>query len=160
MNDTVIYETDNFTVCIPGSPHIPRGDGGHLWVRAKNKAYSNRCDLPPDEAVELMRLTMLTGEAMTAGLKNRGIELVRINYQENGNWAHKSNRLPVLHIHLYGRTEHPKTQTWPEALVFPAKETGFYDGFERLDEGDTAEILKQIKLLENSDKYKLSAWRL
>ena len=160
MNDNIIYETDNFTVCMPGKPHIPREDGGHLIISSKNKQYSSRCDLSPREAMELMRLTMLTGEAMKAGLKSRGIELIRINYQENGNWAHKSNRLPVLHVHLYGRTADSKTQKWPEALVFPAKETGFYEGFEPLNEEDAGEIIKQIKILENSDKYRLSSWML
>lgn len=160
MAETVIFETVNFTVCVPGMPHIPREEGGHLWIRAKNKQTSCTSELSPKEAVEVVRLTMLTGEAMIAGLKNRGIDIVRINYQENGNWAYKSDKKPVFHIHLYGRTENSKTQKWPEALVLPAKETGFYNGFERLNEQDTEEILNEMRRLEDSDKYKLSSWGL
>ena len=41
---------------------------------------------------------------MSVGLKNRGIELGRINYQDNGNWRQE------LHIHLYGRAKNSKYQ--------------------------------------------------
>ena len=35
-----------------------------------------------------MRLSMLISEAMIEGMKNRGINIERINYQDNGNWAY------------------------------------------------------------------------
>ena len=37
FNDEIIYETKNFIVCIPKMPHIPRKDGGHIWIRDKKK---------------------------------------------------------------------------------------------------------------------------
>ena len=44
-----------------------------------------------------MKLTMVTGEAMQNVLTKKGIDIGRINYQDNGNWRHE------LHVHLYGR---------------------------------------------------------
>ena len=61
FNDEVIYETENFVVAVPKVPHIPRTDGGHLWIRSKKKYFSSRIELEPKLAIELMRLTMLVG---------------------------------------------------------------------------------------------------
>ncbi len=103
---------------------------------------------------------MLLGEAMEKGMKNRGIKIERINYQENGNWAYKKRMNTEFHIHLYGRTKDSKTQTWGETLVFPNKSTGFYDNFERFNNEDIEDIKRQINLLEKEDKYNLLNWRL
>lgn len=160
FNDNVIYETENFAVAVPKVPHIPRMDGGHLWIRAKKKYFSSRIELEPKLAIEVMRLTMLLGEAMENGMRNRGINIERINYQENGNWAYQKEMKPEFHIHLYGRTKDSTTQTWGEALVFPNKSTGFYDKFERFNNDDIGEIKKQIDLLEKQEKYNVVNWIL
>lgn len=159
FNDIVIYDTENFVVAVPKVPHIPRTDGGHLWIRSKKKYFSSRIELEPKLAIEVMRLTMLVGEAMEKAMKNRDINVERINYQENGNWAYQKGMNPEFHIHLYGRTKESKTQTWSEALVFPNKSTGFYDNFERFNNEDIEEIKKQINLLEKEDKYNIANWR-
>lgn len=158
FNDISIYETENFAVAVPKVPHIPRTDGGHLWIRAKNRYFNNRTELEPNLAIEVMRLTLLIGEAMQNGMKNRGIIIDRINYQENGNWAYKKEMEPEFHIHLYGRTKKSITQTWGEALVFPNKATGFYDNFERFNKEDIEEIKKQISILEKEEKYNIKNW--
>ncbi len=160
FNDKVIYETENFVVAVPKVPHIPRTDGGHLWIRAKKRYFSSRIELESKLAIEVMRLTMLLGEAMEKGMKNRGINIERINYQENGNWAYQKGMKPEFHIHLYGRTKDSKTQIWGETLNFPNKSTGFYDKFERFNNEDIEEINKQINLLEKEDKYNLKNWWL
>ena len=160
FKDEVIYETENFVVAVPKVPHIPRTDGGHLWIRSKEKYFSSRIELEPKLAIEVMRLTMLIGEAMEKAMKNRNINVERINYQENGNWAYQKGMKPEFHIHLYGRTEDSKTQIWGEALNFPNKSTGFYDKFERFNNEDIEEIKKQINLLEKEDKYDLKNWGL
>ena len=160
FNDEVIYETENFVVAVPKVPHIPRLDGGHLWIRGKEKYFESRTELSPKQAIEVMRLTMLLGKAMKNAMKNRGINIERINYQENGNWAYQKGEKPVFHIHLYGRTQESVTQTWGEALVFPNKSTGFYDDFERLNKEDIEEIRKQISMLEKSKKYNITNWTL
>ena len=151
---------------MPERPHVSREDGGHLWAVAKDEhilRMPDRTKLTPDQAVELIRLTMLAGESYVLAMKNRGIEIVRINYQENGNWSYKPDSIargekPFLHVHLYGRRWGKRD--FPEALIFPPRESGFYDDFEPLNEGDIAEIRKQISLLENTEKYQLANWGL
>lgn len=160
FNDNIIYETENFVVAVPKVPHIPRTDGGHLWIRGKEKYFESRTELNPKQAIEVMRLTMLLGEAMQIGMRNRGINIDRINYQENGNWAYQKGMKPEFHIHLYGRTKDSKTQTWGEALKFPNKSTGFYDKFERFNNEDIEEIKKQIIMLEKTEKYHVINWSL
>jgi len=157
--DNIIYETENFVVTVPKIPHIPREDGGHLIIREKNYQFESRSELIPKLAIEVMRLTMLVGDAMKNGMKNRNIEIERINYQENGNWTYQKGAKPVFHIHLYGRTKNATTQTWGEALVFPNKKTGFYDNFEAFNEEDIKELKKQLTILEKNEKYNLENWK-
>lgn len=160
FKDEVIYETENFVVAVPKVPHIPRTDGGHLWIRSKEKYFSSRIELEPKLAIEVMRLTMLIGEAMEKAMKNRNINVERINYQENGNWAYQKGMNPEFHIHLYGRTKDSTTQTWGEALVFPNKSTGFYDNFEKFNNEDIEEIKRQITILEQDGKFIKENWSL
>ena len=51
-------------------------------------------------------------------------------------------------------------QHWGEALYFPDPSTDFYNNNEPINDGDAEEILKQIKILENDEKYKLENWNL
>ena len=97
---------------------------------------------------------------MEKAMKIRNINVERINYQENGNWAYQKGMNPEFHIHLYGRTKDSKTQTWGEALVFPNKSTGFYDQFERFNNEDIEELKKQINILEKKEKYNIANWIL
>lgn len=147
-----IYQTENFIVVVPEQPHITRCDGGHIVIYPKISVV-DRTKLSPKLAIELIRLTMLVGEAMTIGLKTRGIDVGRINYQDNGNWSVFKPEGPHLHIHLYGRAKSATLQKWGDALYFPHLETGFYDNCERLNEEDVAGIQKQIELLEKEKRY-------
>lgn len=72
MEQKNFYETDNFIVAAPLKLHIPREDGGHIWIRAKEKYFSDRTAFEHRCAIEVMRLTMLLGEAMQMGMKKRG----------------------------------------------------------------------------------------
>lgn len=159
MKDKMIYQTENFIVCVPYKTHISREDGGHIWIRAKEKYFASRLELSPAEAIEVMRLSMLISEAMIEGMKNRGINIERINYQDNGNWAYLKGTKPMFHIHLYGRTKESKVQIWGEALKFPNPDEPFYDNFTPFNDEDIEEIKKQIALLENTEKYKLENWK-
>ena len=154
-----IYETENFEVITHERPFVSRTDGGHIKIVSK-AGVEDRTKLKPAEAVELMRLTMLIGEAFQIAMNNIGIPVVKINYQDLGNWAYKTNTKPHLHIHLFGRAENAKVQVFPEAVYLPARETGFYDGFEHLKEEDILEIQEQIKKLEKKDKYNIQNWKL
>jgi len=157
-NMAQIYLTENFIVESHEKPLVSRADGGHIRIRVKDTSISDRTHLAPPVAIELMRLTMIIGEAMEKGLKNRGIKVVKVNYQDMGNWAFKTGENPFLHIHLFGRALDAKRQVFPESVYLPARETGFYDEFEPLNNGDVLEIQRQIKILEKQEKYRASVW--
>jgi len=153
-----IYLTENFIVESHEKPFVSRTDGGHIRIRIKDASIPDRTHLTPAVAIELMRLTMIVGEAMEKGLNNRGIKVVKINYQDMGNWAFKTGEKPFLHVHVFGRTFEAKDQVFPESVYLPARESGFYDKFEPLNKEDILEIQKQIEILLKQDKYQLSAW--
>ncbi len=160
MDDKQIYQTENFIIeRVLKTPHISREDGGHIIIRPKTDV-SDRTKLTPELATELMRLTMVAGEAMTTALNRRGIDIGRINYQDNGNWSVFKPGGPHLHIHLYGRAKSAKIQKWGDACHFPHVETGFYDSFEPLNDGDIEEIKKEIETLFKGDKYQDQNWHL
>lgn len=149
----MIYQTPNFTVEVPTQPHVDRLDGGHLVIYPKVPVVNRSCLTPP-LAIELMMLTMIAGEAMANGLNRRGIDVVRINYQDNGNWGFRSPAGPHLHIHLYGRAASAKKQRHGEALYLPLPETGAYADVHPLDHEDVAEIRIELERLAATAKYR------
>lgn len=149
---TTVYETENFVVTTSERPHVDRADGGHIKIIPKVRV-SDRTQLTSRLATELMKLTMLVGEAMTTGLKGRGIDIGRINYQDNGNWGIFRPEGPHLHVHLYGRAKSATTQRYGDALHLPQRETGFYEGFARLDDEDVKAIREEIARLLRTPKY-------
>jgi diadenosine tetraphosphate (Ap4A) HIT family hydrolase len=153
-----IYETANFIVESHEQPFVSRTDGGHIRIRIKDATVTDRTKLEPETAIELMRLSMMVGEAMEIAMNNRGIPVVKINYQDMGNWAFKTNTKPFLHYHLFGRASNAVKQLWPESVYLPDRSTGFYDGFEPLNLDDIKEIQTQIAIVEGKDKYKAENW--
>jgi diadenosine tetraphosphate (Ap4A) HIT family hydrolase len=153
-----VYETENFKVEAVPKPHVSREEGGHLRIKSKEKYFSSRMDFNSDEAKEVMRLSMMSGEALKRAMTNRGIPILRINYMEAGNWAVKTGKPFFFHIHVYGRCENAKVQVWPEAVQLPSRETGFYDSFIPLNLEDVRELKKQFSIIENEERYKLSNW--
>lgn len=149
----MIHQTPHFTVEIPASPHVDRLDGGHLIIYPRVPVL-DRTHLAPPLAQELMMLTMVVGEAMAAALNRRGIDVVRINYQDNGNWGFRAPAGPHLHIHLYGRAASSVRQRHGEALFLPLPETGAYEGIQPLNAEDGAEIRRVIENLRASAKYR------
>lgn len=154
-----IFQTKNFIVEAFDQPHISRLDGGHIKIYPKVPVV-DRTELSPELAIELMRLTMVAGEAMTMALNQRGIDIGRINYQDNGNWSVFSPGGPHLHIHLYGRAKSAKVQKYGDACHFPQRDTGFYDGFEPLNEGDVLAIKVEMEKIFATEKYQDERWRL
>lgn len=154
-----IFQTVNFTVEAVEKPHVSRTDGGHIKIAPKVKLL-DRTKLTPELAIELMRLTMVVGEAMATGLNRRGIDVGRINYQDNGNWSVFKPEGPYLHVHLYGRSKSAKTHKWGDACYFPHRETGFYDDFEPLNDGDIQEIRQEIETIFKQEKYQDKSWHL
>jgi hypothetical protein len=67
-------------------------------------------DLTVSEAIEIMLLTMIVGKAYTDAMKVRGVDIERLNYQDNGNWSYLRGEKPLFHIHIYGRVKGSKIQ--------------------------------------------------
>jgi diadenosine tetraphosphate (Ap4A) HIT family hydrolase len=155
-----IFETKNFIVESHEQPFLPRTDGGHIRIKIKDESIEDRTQIDPQTAIELMRLTMIVGEAFFKAMNIRGVPVVKINYQDMGNWAYKIGKKPHLHYHIFGRASNAVKQPWPESMYLPDRKTGFYEGFEPLNAEDIAEIQKQIELVEAQDKYEVGKWGL
>ncbi len=156
----LIYETKNFIVESHEKPFLPRTDGGHIRIKVKDTSIIDRTKLDAKTAIELMRLTMIVGEAFEIAMNNRGIPVIKINYQDMGNWAFKTGSKPFLHVHVFGRATDAVKQPWPESMYLPDRGTGFYEGFEPLDQDDIVEIQKQIEIVSRQEKYEDGKWRL
>lgn len=156
----LIYETPNFIVESHEKPFVSRTDGGDIRIKVKNTDITDRTKLDQKTAVELMRLTMIVGEAFEKAMNNRGIPVIKINYQDMGTWAWKTNTKPFLHIYVFGRSPKAVKQIWPESVYLPDRSTGFYDGFEPLNEEDVVEIRKQIDIISQQEKYQMEKWGL
>jgi len=146
----LIYETPNFTISTPDQPHVSRGDGGHMIINPK-VIVEDRTRLSRELAVELMKLTMVAGEAMKTVMTRNGIDIGRINYQDNGNWRHE------LHIHLYGRARGATLQTYGHPLALPPTAQAFKEqmgNLEPLRQGDIAELKAEIARLLGTNKYR------
>lgn len=144
-----IYESENFIILTPEQPHISRTDGGHLVIAPK-VAVKDRTELLPSLAVELMKLTMVAGEAMMEVLNRKGILVGRINYQDNGNWKEQ------LHIHLYGRAKGAIIQKYGTPLQFPLTLAEFKEkmgNLEPLISEDVEEIRSAILNRLALEKY-------
>lgn len=155
----LIYRTENFLVDAVDKPIITRMDGGHLIINPVVR-ISDRTKLAPRLAIEFIRLSMIVGEAMQTALNKQGIDVGRINYQDNGNWAVFAPQGPHFHLHLYGRAQSAKIQKYGEATHLPLPQTGFYEGLEPLNEEDINAIREEIEKLNASEKYSLSKWHL
>ena len=83
---TMIYESENFFVEAVEKPHVDRDDGGHIKIYPKVR-IRDRQQLSPKQAIELMKLTIIVGQAMTKIMNEHGVDIGRINYQDNGNWS-------------------------------------------------------------------------
>ena len=145
MAGRVIYETEHFNVLLPERPHIPREDGGHIYITSKEH-YTDRTEFPEEIACEMVLLSQKVGRAFIKAMADGGVTVSRINYQENGNWAFRNggSYAPYFHLHIYGRTVDSKTQVWGEALYFPDPDTGFYDHFTGLTEADVEAFLRYM----------------
>ena len=143
-----IYETKNFILESHERPEIDRLEGGHMKISAK-KDITDRAELTPEEAIELMRFTIVSGKAMVKAMAKNGVKIGRINYQDNGNWN------PHLHVHLYGRAVDAKIQKYGDPLI-----SGHQDGFNKLSDDDINAIKAEIDSLLNSKEYSNVTWGL
>lgn len=146
----VIYEARHFVLRTLDQPHVSRSDGGHIVIDPR-VAVEDRTQLSREQAVELVKLTMVGGAAMKTVLTRKGIDIGRINYQDNGNWRAE------LHVHLYGRARDARLQPFGHALAFPPTREAFkreMGNLEPLREDDIIELRAEIGRLLASDKYR------
>ena len=146
----LIFSTRHFDVITPAQPHIARHDGGHLIINPK-QVVENRTQLTCRQAMELMKLTMVCGEAMQTVMRQHGVDIGRINYQDNGNWRHE------LHVHLYGRALAATVQIYGHPLSFPPTAAAFkaqMGNLEPLTDADVAALRAEIVRLLATDKYR------
>jgi len=146
----LVFESEHFEITTPERPHVSRSDGGHLIVNPK-VPVEDRTRLTRDQAVEMVKLTMVAGEAMKNVLTSRGIEIGRINYQDNGNWRHE------LHVHLYGRARGAVIQTYGHPISLPPTPEKFREqmgNLEPLTADDIAALKAEITRLMGTEKYR------
>jgi diadenosine tetraphosphate (Ap4A) HIT family hydrolase len=157
----LIFETRSFTVEAPDKPLMTRSDGGHIKIVPKARVQ-DRQQLAPRQAIELMRLTMVVGEAMTTVLRRSGIDIGRINYHDDGNWTVFLPDGPYLHIHLFGRAKDAKIQPYGEAVHHPlrSRDPEFYEKNKPLTAEDVLEICKEIEEIFERPEYADAVWGL
>ena len=157
----IIYESENFIVQSAEYPLVDRDDGGHITIDPKFE-ISTRQELSPKQAIELMRLTIIAGEAMTSVMIRHGVDIGRINYQDNGNWSVFKQGGPQLHYHLYGRAKNAVYQKYGQTLYMPHKDEdpAYYEGFKALTKEDVEGIAEEINRLLNQNKYSEQMWGL
>ena len=157
----IIYESEKFFVEAVEKPHVDRDDGGHIKIYPKVRLL-DRQQLSPKQAIELMRLTIVVGQGMTKVMNEHGVDIGRINYQDNGNWTVFKPEGSYLHIHLYGRAKSAKTHKYGQACFFPHREEKpeYYENFKPLNEDDVKDIRNEIKRLLKEEKFSDSTWGL
>ena len=146
----ILCEAEHFTISTRRYPHITRSDGGHLVIDPKTPVH-DRTQLTAEQAKELIKLTMVAGEALATVLNKHGVDVRRINYQDNGNWREE------LHVHIYGRAQSATIQKWGTPLTFPPTPEAFKEQMqhnEALTKEDVAALRLEIAILLASDTYK------
>lgn len=146
----VIYIAENFIVEVPAQPLISRTDGGHIIINPKKRVQKLQ-DLSTEQANELMLLLRVTGAAMETVMNKNGVDIGRINYQDNGNWGVFLPEGPYQHFHIYGRAKSAVIQKYGQSLYFPHKNDSpeFYYNLQPLNEKDIADMQSEIERLLN-----------
>lgn len=122
----------------------PQNDANYFVVYPK-RDVSFRSELPVQEAQALAVLLQALEEAYISAMRARGLDMVWLNIQDNGNWSLLADKPRHFHVHLYGRCRTEVGQTPGQALVFPDPHSTVYDENKQLDEGDLAAIIDRLK---------------
>jgi hypothetical protein len=160
-SDYVIFQSKNFVVEAVEKPLVDRLDGGHVVINPIVRV-ADRQQLAPYQAIEFMRLSIVTGGAMTTVLRKHGVNIGRINYQDNGNWGVFTKEGPYFHLHLYGRAIDAKIQKYGQACFFPHRneQPEFYSNLKPLTPEDISALRREIENLLLLEKFSDMAWGL
>ncbi len=157
----IIFQSQHFILTRAARPFVSREEGGHMRIFAKRPELSERRDFTPEEAVEFVWLSSASGEALEKGMNRRGIKVMKINFEELGNWPFKTGDRVQFHEHIFGRAEGSKRQVFPEAVQLPDRTSGFYDGFIPLDNEDLEAIKESLsEILARKHFSERVNWRL
>lgn len=156
-NDDIIFEAENFKVAAHPRPFVDRDEGGHIKIVSK-KGVPDRLALKPKQALELAWLTSLAGEAFKKTMMRQGVNIIKLNYQDMGNWYYKTGEPELLHVHIFGRVLGAKHQPFPEAVYLPDRSTGFYDTFKPLTAQDKNCLAAEMVRLSKTEKWMLKNW--
>jgi diadenosine tetraphosphate (Ap4A) HIT family hydrolase len=155
----IIYTSRNFTIEAPHEPLVDRNDGGHIIIHPKIKV-TDRQQLDSQQAIEMMRMTIVAGQGLKDVMTAHGVHIGRINYQDNGNWSVFDRDGPSLHVHLFGRATTARYQKYGEACHFPNKKTHpeFYRNFKPLTPLDIMAMQLQIEFLLTQPRFSDKVW--
>lgn len=131
--------------CVPSRPHIDFIEGGHLFIEPADKSITERCEISTEDLLEMSLATQLLGAAIQEVFPQYGVELYRLNYQDNGNWSFLRGEVPLMHIHIYGRAQNETKQSFGQALVFPPPDDAYYDTLEAVPNEVLAALYRHMK---------------
>ena len=101
-----------------------------------------------------MKHSMVTCEVLTNVMKNQGVDIGIVYYQEMGNWSELKPEGVRMHLHIFCRAKTATKQKYGDAVSLPHKESGFYDDFKILNENDIKEMHAEIERLLKTENYK------
>ena len=127
-------------------PEVDRLEEGHVQISPK-EVIEDRTKLTARQAIELMRFTVVAGEAMKLAMKKISVEIERINYQDNSNWT------PHLHVHLYCRAKGAIMQKYGDPII-----PGYKEEYKALTKEDINTIKNEIKKLFALEKFTDDTW--
>lgn len=157
----IIYETPHFLLTRAARPFVSREEGGHLRIFATRTEIAERRDFTPEEAVEFIWLSSASGQALERAMNQRGVNVVKINFHEMGNWPFKTGDPVRFHEHIFGRAKDSVHQIFPEAVQLPDRSSGFYDEFQPLNSDDLAAIKTALQDIFQTPHFSnRSAWHL
>jgi diadenosine tetraphosphate (Ap4A) HIT family hydrolase len=113
------------------------------------KNVEDRTFLTSKQAIELMRFTIVVGEAMKKAMQSIGVEIGRINYQDNGNWT------PHLHVHLYCRAKTATMQKYGDPII-----PGHKNIYKPLNRDDVKKVHGELEKLFSQEEYSNKNWGL
>ncbi len=158
---SLIYDSKNFTVEAVDNPLVDRRDGGHIVINPRKRVVDLQA-LKPPQAIELIRLLMVVGQAMTRILNKNGVDIGRINYQDNGNWGVFKEEGPYQHFHLLGRAKSAVNQKYGQSCHFPHIDDHpeQYASLKPLTAKDVRGIRNEIEQMLAQEEYLDKNWRL
>ncbi|WKZ23918.1 MAG: hypothetical protein QY312_04120 [Candidatus Dojkabacteria bacterium] len=143
-----IFESKHFLLESLEKPEVDRLDGGHVKISPKI-SVEDISFYTPEQMIDLARLTQVAGIAMKEAMSAIGVEIGRINYQDNGNWT------PVQHVHLYCRAKQAKWQKYGDPII-----PGNKPEYQPLTREDCEQIHQIVERLFTEERFSNKAWGL